>query len=213
MEVFCFWDLVFMVPLITPCWFGKGGSIFLVCYSCSGEEKVALLLVVSSFGKDFATIAHCVGIRYQDLCQVFFSKAWKCLGLDLICHRCENLGSPANDNSNPGAMNLQPLTSLLVILAIIQVDDSHLQSFKFFLYLGHMWVLSPNRPSFYFTRFAIHNLPTSAFDHFLERFLLIPWLVWWVNIVFTMCLCFVLNEDMIKFFLFIGVFIPWIFSL
>lgn len=44
----------------------------LVCCSCRGEEKVVLLQLISSFGKDFATIAYCAGKRSQDLYQVFF---------------------------------------------------------------------------------------------------------------------------------------------
>ncbi|XP_027367113.1 uncharacterized protein LOC113873262 isoform X2 [Abrus precatorius] len=66
------------------------------------EEKAAFLQAVSSFGKDFAKIARCVGTRSQEQCKVFFSKARKCLGLDLMRPIPENVGSPVNDDANGG---------------------------------------------------------------------------------------------------------------
>ncbi|KAF1899466.1 hypothetical protein Lal_00019594 [Lupinus albus] len=66
------------------------------------EEKVVFLRAVSSFGKDFAMIAQCVGTRSQDQCKVFFSKARKCLGLDLVHSRPENSVSPLNDHASGG---------------------------------------------------------------------------------------------------------------
>ncbi|KAK7277311.1 hypothetical protein RIF29_18462 [Crotalaria pallida] len=66
------------------------------------EEKVVFLQAVSSCGKDFSMIAQCVGTKSQDQCKVFFSKARKCLGLDLVHRRPENSGSPLNENTNGG---------------------------------------------------------------------------------------------------------------
>ncbi|KAK7279677.1 hypothetical protein RJT34_24734 [Clitoria ternatea] len=66
------------------------------------EEKAVFLQAVSSFGKDFTKIARCVGTRSQEQCKVFFSKARKCLGLDLMRPISENTGSPANDAENGG---------------------------------------------------------------------------------------------------------------
>ncbi|CAL0328442.1 unnamed protein product [Lupinus luteus] len=66
------------------------------------QEKVVFLQAVSSFGKDFAMIAQCVGTRSQDQCKVFFSKARKCLGLDLVHRRPENSVSPLNDHASGG---------------------------------------------------------------------------------------------------------------
>ncbi|KAK7315898.1 hypothetical protein VNO77_34480 [Canavalia gladiata] len=66
------------------------------------EEKAAFLQAVSSFGKDFAMIAQCVGTRSQDQCKIFFSKARKCLGLDLVHSRPEYIGSIVNDDVNGG---------------------------------------------------------------------------------------------------------------
>ncbi|XP_061347011.1 uncharacterized protein LOC133292604 isoform X2 [Gastrolobium bilobum] len=66
------------------------------------EEKAAFLQAVSSFGKDFAKIARCVGTRSQEQCKIFFSKARKCLGLDLMRPIPENVGSPVNDDANDG---------------------------------------------------------------------------------------------------------------
>lgn len=66
------------------------------------EEKSAFLQAVSSFGKDFAKISRCVGSRTQDQCKVFFSKARKCLGLDLMRPQSVNAGYPMNDDANGG---------------------------------------------------------------------------------------------------------------
>ncbi|KAH1191412.1 Nuclear receptor corepressor 1 [Glycine max] len=66
------------------------------------DEKTAFLQAVSSFGKDFAKIARCVGTRSQEQCKVFFSKGRKCLGLDLMRPIPENVGSPVNDDANGG---------------------------------------------------------------------------------------------------------------
>ncbi|KAE9611414.1 hypothetical protein Lal_00011557 [Lupinus albus] len=66
------------------------------------EEKAAFLQAVSSFGKDFTKISWSVGTRSQEQCKVFFSKARKCLGLELMRSVPENIGSPLNDNVNDG---------------------------------------------------------------------------------------------------------------
>ncbi|XP_039002601.1 uncharacterized protein LOC120129061 [Hibiscus syriacus] len=54
------------------------------------EEKSVFIQAVSSYGKDFAMISQCVRTRSRDQCKVFFSKARKCLGLDLIHPRNRN---------------------------------------------------------------------------------------------------------------------------
>lgn len=66
------------------------------------EERSAFLQAVSSYGKDFAKISRCVGSRSQDQCKVFFSKARKCLGLDLMRPKSVNSGYPVNDDVNGG---------------------------------------------------------------------------------------------------------------
>ncbi|KAL0317449.1 UNVERIFIED_CONTAM: Nuclear receptor corepressor 2 [Sesamum angustifolium] len=48
------------------------------------EEKSIFIHAVASYGKDFLKISECVGTRSINQCKVFFSKARKCLGLDLI---------------------------------------------------------------------------------------------------------------------------------
>lgn len=48
------------------------------------EEKSIFMQAVSSFGKDFAMVSQSVGTKSTDQCKVFFGKARKCLGLDLI---------------------------------------------------------------------------------------------------------------------------------
>ncbi|XP_027155746.1 uncharacterized protein LOC113756173 [Coffea eugenioides] len=48
------------------------------------EEKAIFIQAVSSYGKDFAMISRYVSTRSREQCKVFFSKARKCLGLDMI---------------------------------------------------------------------------------------------------------------------------------
>ncbi|KAJ6810593.1 uncharacterized protein M6B38_103690 [Iris pallida] len=48
------------------------------------EEKSIFIRALSMCGKDFAKISHCVGTKSRDQCKIFFSKARKCLGLDMI---------------------------------------------------------------------------------------------------------------------------------
>ncbi|KAH7537391.1 hypothetical protein FEM48_Zijuj03G0087500 [Ziziphus jujuba var. spinosa] len=60
------------------------------------EEKSIFIRAVSTYGKDFAMISQCVGTKSRNQCKVFFSKARKCLGLDLI-H-----SGPGNDRTSMG---------------------------------------------------------------------------------------------------------------
>lgn len=48
-------------------------------------EKSLFIEAVSVYGKNFSMISTHVGSKSTDQCKVFFSKARKCLGLDLIC--------------------------------------------------------------------------------------------------------------------------------
>ncbi|XP_004496320.1 uncharacterized protein [Cicer arietinum] len=66
------------------------------------DEKAAFLQAVSSFGKDFAKIARCVGTRSREHCKVFFSKTRKVLGLDVAHPLPGIVGSPLNDDANGG---------------------------------------------------------------------------------------------------------------
>lgn len=54
------------------------------CTAWTDEEKALLIQAVSSYGKDFTMISRCVRSRSRDQCKVFYSKASKILGLDLI---------------------------------------------------------------------------------------------------------------------------------
>ncbi|MBA0727197.1 hypothetical protein Golax_000212, partial [Gossypium laxum] len=71
------------------------------------EEKSVFIQAVSSYGKDFAMISQCVRTRSRDQCKVFFSKARKCLGLDLIDPRTRNLGTPMSDDANGGGSDAE----------------------------------------------------------------------------------------------------------
>ncbi|XVF83270.1 hypothetical protein PTKIN_Ptkin16aG0472900 [Pterospermum kingtungense] len=70
-------------------------------------EKSIFIQAVSSYGKDFGMISRCVRTRSRDQCKVFFSKARKCLGLDLIHPRTRNMGTPMSDDANGGGSDME----------------------------------------------------------------------------------------------------------
>ncbi|KAF6150459.1 hypothetical protein GIB67_030260 [Kingdonia uniflora] len=61
------------------------------------EEKSNFLVAVGSYGKDFGKIAQFVRTRSSDQCKIFFSKARKSLGLDMIHPGSGNDGTPVRD--------------------------------------------------------------------------------------------------------------------
>ncbi|XP_057979549.1 uncharacterized protein LOC131165618 isoform X2 [Malania oleifera] len=68
------------------------------------DEKSIFIQAMSSYGKDFAMISQCVRTKSRDQCKVFFSKARKCLGLDLAHPVGGNGGTPSsNDGSGGGS--------------------------------------------------------------------------------------------------------------
>lgn len=71
------------------------------------EEKSIFIQAVSSYGKDFMMISRCVRTRSRDQCKVFFSKARKCLGLDLMYPGPRNVGTPLSDNANGGGSDAE----------------------------------------------------------------------------------------------------------
>ncbi|GAB4854920.1 hypothetical protein Ancab_023509 [Ancistrocladus abbreviatus] len=64
------------------------------------EEKSVFVQAFSSYGKDFAMISRCVRSKSRDQCKVFFSKAWKCLGLDILCPELVNEGTTVTNDRN-----------------------------------------------------------------------------------------------------------------
>ncbi|XP_058110211.1 uncharacterized protein LOC131253275 isoform X2 [Magnolia sinica] len=58
------------------------------------EEKATFIVALRSYGKDFASISCCVRTKTRDQCKIFFSKARKCLGLDLIHPGPDNEETP-----------------------------------------------------------------------------------------------------------------------
>ncbi|KAI9157216.1 hypothetical protein LWI28_018663 [Acer negundo] len=66
------------------------------------EEKSIFMQAFSTYGKDFPMISRCVRSRSRDQCKVFFSKARKCLGLDLIQSGCGYVGISGSDDANGG---------------------------------------------------------------------------------------------------------------
>ncbi|XP_050386173.1 uncharacterized protein LOC126802574 isoform X2 [Argentina anserina] len=71
------------------------------------EEKSCFIQAVSSYGKDFAMISRCVRTRSQNQCKVFFSKARKCLGLDVVHPRRGNEGASTVDDANGGGSDME----------------------------------------------------------------------------------------------------------
>ncbi|XP_010937837.1 uncharacterized protein [Elaeis guineensis] len=63
------------------------------------EEKSMFIRALSMYGKDFAMISQCVGTRSREQCKIFFSKARKCLGLDVIHQGTSNGGMPMSDTN------------------------------------------------------------------------------------------------------------------
>uniref|UniRef100_A0A5B7AXZ7 SANT domain-containing protein n=1 Tax=Davidia involucrata TaxID=16924 RepID=A0A5B7AXZ7_DAVIN len=71
------------------------------------EEKSIFIQAVSSYGKDFAMISRCVRSKSRDQCRVFFSKARKCLGLDMIHPGPCNEGMAMSDYANGGGSDTE----------------------------------------------------------------------------------------------------------
>lgn len=66
------------------------------------EERSVFVQAVSSYGKDFAMISQCVRTKSSTQCKVFFSKARKCLGLDMMHPGSCSGGASLSDNTNGG---------------------------------------------------------------------------------------------------------------
>ncbi|KAK6929211.1 SANT/Myb domain, partial [Dillenia turbinata] len=71
------------------------------------EEKSDFVRAVSSYGKDFAMISRMVRTKSRDQCKAFFSKAKRCLGLDMIRFGPGNRGTPASDDTNGGGSDTE----------------------------------------------------------------------------------------------------------
>ncbi|XP_072960984.1 uncharacterized protein [Typha angustifolia] len=63
------------------------------------EEKSIFVRALSMHGKDFTRISRCVGTRSPEQCKIFFSKARKCLGLDVIHKGSDDVGIAAKDTN------------------------------------------------------------------------------------------------------------------
>ncbi|KAJ6325414.1 hypothetical protein OIU76_012489 [Salix suchowensis] len=71
------------------------------------EEKSIFIQAVSSYGKDFTMISRVVRTRTRDQCKVFFSKARKCLGLDLMHPGPKNSRTPVGDDASGGGSDTE----------------------------------------------------------------------------------------------------------
>ncbi|XP_059666105.1 uncharacterized protein LOC132311946 isoform X2 [Cornus florida] len=71
------------------------------------QEKSIFVQAVSSYGKDFTRISRCVRTRSRDQCKIFFSKARKCLGLDMVRPRPGNEGMPVSEDTNGGGSDAE----------------------------------------------------------------------------------------------------------
>lgn len=66
------------------------------------EERSVFIQAVSSYGKDFAMISRCVRTKSSNQCKIFFSKARKCLGLDMMHPGSCSGGASLSDNGDGG---------------------------------------------------------------------------------------------------------------
>ncbi|CAL4910538.1 unnamed protein product [Urochloa decumbens] len=63
------------------------------------DEKSIFIQAMNSYGKDFARISSCVKSKSYEQCKVFFSKARKSLGLDLIHQGAADISMPTSDTN------------------------------------------------------------------------------------------------------------------
>ncbi|XP_062179718.1 uncharacterized protein LOC133884358 [Phragmites australis] len=63
------------------------------------DEKSIFIEAVNNYGKDFAQISSCVKSKSYEQCKVFFSKARKSLGLDLIHQGAADVSMPTSDTN------------------------------------------------------------------------------------------------------------------
>ncbi|XP_073297512.1 uncharacterized protein [Primulina huaijiensis] len=75
----------------------------------SDMEKSIFIRSLSSYGRDFDIISQCVRTRSRDQCKVFFSKARKCLGLDLIQPR---QGNAVSGDANGGGSDMEDASAV-----------------------------------------------------------------------------------------------------
>ncbi|CAL9134961.1 unnamed protein product [Musa textilis] len=61
------------------------------------EEKSVFIQALGTYGKDFTKISSCLKTRSREQCKIFFSKARKCLGLDVIRQDTVLGGTPLSD--------------------------------------------------------------------------------------------------------------------
>ncbi|XP_010253595.1 PREDICTED: uncharacterized protein LOC104594807 isoform X3 [Nelumbo nucifera] len=63
------------------------------------EEKSVFIQALRLYGRDFAKISRYVRTRSRDQCRIFFSKARKCLGLDVLYPGTVNEEMPGSDTN------------------------------------------------------------------------------------------------------------------
>ncbi|KAI3983609.1 hypothetical protein MKX01_000621 [Papaver californicum] len=63
------------------------------------EERLIFIRALRSYNKNFSKISRCVGNKSRDQCRIFFSKARKSLGLDLIQSGSDNVGTLLSDDN------------------------------------------------------------------------------------------------------------------
>ncbi|KAK4785294.1 hypothetical protein SAY86_001983 [Trapa natans] len=84
-------------------------------------ERSMFMQGVSRYGKDFAMISQYMKTRSNDQCRAFFSKARKCLGLDLMLPAAAV--KPINSNANAGGDDMDG-PSVVKNNSVIQKDNS-----------------------------------------------------------------------------------------
>jgi nuclear receptor co-repressor 1 len=86
------------------------------------DEKSIFIEAVNNYGKDFARISSCVKSKSYEQCKVFFSKARKSLGLDLINQGAAGVSMPSTD-ANGGRSDSDEACAIEMDSAIISTQS------------------------------------------------------------------------------------------
>jgi hypothetical protein len=88
----------------------------------NNDEKSIFIEAMNNYGKDFARISSCVKSKSYEQCKVFFSKARKSLGLDLIHQRVADVSMPTSD-ANGGRSDTDDACAVEMDSAIISTQS------------------------------------------------------------------------------------------
>ncbi|KAF5180389.1 Nuclear receptor corepressor [Thalictrum thalictroides] len=101
------------------------------------EEKSNFIGALRSYGKDFVKVARCLRSKSKDQCKVFFSKARKKLGLDVMHLENDREGSPLSDanggrsdTEDAGVLEIESAICSTLSYSKMDIAIDHLQTDK-----------------------------------------------------------------------------------